>query len=416
MVVKTKDIQSEVDSKVGVPNKMTLLIIIFLTWTLGSFDKVAINVVAIPLSAELGFDPTQIGLIMSSFFLSYAVMNFFGGILADRFGYKKIMIITILFWSIFTGITGLLSGFAAFLVVRFLFGMSEGAFPPSGSVAIAQEFPKHQRGRAKAFLLSASILGFGLGITIVSTITEKFNWRMSFYIFSVLGILALLSFYLCIRRTWGKTYANSQTSGNKLSMAAIIKVLKIPLVWKLTVIYFGCGVVNWGLTSWLPTYWVKEMGLDLVTMGTLQLLPPLAMVIFMQVAGYMLDKFMVGRESFMIIGSGPAVIIFTYLMFQAKTVPLALTYQTLIMISMAFIGTTVFALPLKYLPQNVIGSATGLINFGQQMAGAVAPALMGFMIAKTGSYDMVCLFVIIIMCITTIFAFFLKMEGAAVDD
>ena len=113
----------------------------------------------------------------------------------------------------------------------------------------------------------------------------------------------------------------------------------------------------------------------------------------------------------MIVGGGTVVMICTYLMFQAKTVPLALSYQTLVMVSMAFITSTVFALPLKYLPQKMIGSATGLINFGQQMAGAIAPALMGFMIASTGSYDMVCLFVIaIIFCSTTI-AFFVKSEA-----
>lgn len=414
MTVKTLDATPPLEP-VRTANKAAVLMVLFMTWMVGTFDKVAINVAAIPISGELGFTSQQIGLIMSSFFLSYAVMNLIGGVIADRLGYKKVIITIIALWSFFTGITGFLSSFAAFIVIRFLFGLSEGGFPPSGSVVIAQVFPKAQRGRAKAFLVSASILGIGFGTMIVSAITANYGWRMSFYLFSGTGLICCLAFWLCVKGVPDKEDSSAKSQARQGIWSSIVLVFRIPMIWKLTIVYFGCGVVNWGLSSWMPTYWVKEMGLDLVTMGALQVIPPLSMFAFMQVAGFILDKFMVGREKYLIFAGGLMVALCTYLMFQTRSVPLALTYQTFVMVSMAFITSTVFVLPLKYLPRNMVGSATGLINFGQQIAGACAPAIIGFLIASTQSYQLVCTFVIVVILVSSSMSLFIKSKEIRSD-
>jgi MFS family permease len=133
----------------------------------------------------------------------------------------------------------------------------------------------------------------------------------------------------------------------------------------------------------------------MMKMGLVMALPAVAMFVFMQVSGYILDKYTAGREKYALLGGALGVALFTYLMIGASTITEAIIYSMLAFAFMAFITSTVFVLPLKYLPMGMIGSATGFINFWQQIAGIVAPAVMGFLLTRyAGSYTPVFYFVI----------------------
>ena len=65
-----------------------------------------------------------------------------GGLLADKYGAKKILLTAVIIWSIFTGLTAVAWSFSALIVIRFLFGIGEGGFQPAASKIIATIFPK----------------------------------------------------------------------------------------------------------------------------------------------------------------------------------------------------------------------------------------------------------------------------------
>ncbi len=393
-------------------NKYVILGILFLSWVIGNFDKVAINVAAIPITKEFDLTPQYMGMIMSAFFLSYSVMTLLGGILADKYGHRKVLTTIMGLWSGFTALTGAAWNFYSMVAIRFIFGAAEGGFGPASSVTVAEVFPKEQRGRAKSFLVSASVIGSGLGALVTTALMVAYSWRMAFFVFGILGLILTVLFYVFIRVHKGSAEEADQAAAAAATKFSLKNVAKVPMVLQLGLIYFGAGVVNWGLTSWMPSYWVNVRGLSMLKMGAVMALPAIAMFVFMQVSGFILDKYAAGREKWVLLAGALGVALFIYLMMGASTINEAIIYSVLAFTCMAFISSTVFVLPLKYLPMGMIGSATGFINFMQQVAGIIAPTVMGFLLTRfAGSYVPVFYFVIGSVVFSAVIALLIKTKA-----
>ncbi len=379
---------------------LLILGILFLGWTFGNLDKTAINVAATSISEEFGLNTSQIGFMMSSSFISYSFMSLIGGYLADKFGSKKIVTTIMVLWSVFTCFTGAAWSFTSLVAIRFIFGACEGGFPSASSVTIAELFPKEKRARAKSFLISAWAIGCAFGTFVVSELTASRGWRSSFYLFGICGLIISAAFFIVFRNN---NHEGEKTTKEIAKKAPLKEVMKLPLVWKLAIMQFSIGVFMWGMTSWMPSYWINVRQLDVVTMGKLSAIPWIITFLFMNFSGWLLDKLMLGRErvflciAFAIIGG------FTYLMYTAGTVLLALFYLTITTVAVGISSTAIFVIPLKYMKQEFIGTATGIFDFGQQLAGIISPSIMGYMITKfNGSYSAVFLFVIFTVSISFI--------------
>src|SRR5213079_2622883 len=102
---------------------------------------------------NLSLDASQLGIILSSFFFGYAFMQIPGGWLADRFGSRKVIVVAVLMWSVFTGLTGLAWSLTSLLLIRLLFGLGEGSFPAGSTKAISDYFPKERRTKAQSTMM-----------------------------------------------------------------------------------------------------------------------------------------------------------------------------------------------------------------------------------------------------------------------
>ena len=368
-----------------------ILITLFLAWIVGSCEKTAISVAVLPISEEFGFNSVQIGLILSSFFTGYTILTVVGGILADRFGSRIVLTTIMILWSFFTGITGLAWSLGSFVAVRFLFGAAEGGFAPASSVTIAELFPKKSRGRAKAFLVSAAQIGTAVGIFTISAFIASVGWRYAFMTYAVFGILISVSFWVLFNVGKGASGAVLPTRP-KLPLS---HVFRLPLVWKLLVMQFAIGTFFFGLSSWLPSYWVTVKGMSLVSMGALTATVSLIAFACQNFSGWVLDKFLAGRERGLICGmlaiAGPAV----FFMYMAESVAAGFFWQGVATVAIAVTSPVIFTLALKYLPDEFVGTGSGIANLGQQLAGMLSPALFGYLItAFGGSYSAVFLCVV----------------------
>lgn len=365
-------------------NKYLVLGLLCLGWIINYFDKVAINVAVIPISQEFGLSETQVGLILSSFFLSYAIMQPIGGSLADKFGSRKVIIISVVGWSLFTILTGTAWSFLSLIVIRFLFGIGEGSYPSASSVAVAESFPQHERARAKSILTSATTIGGVLATLVAASLSKSFGWQFMFVILGIVGLL-LAALYAKFLHPIGAQAVAAKKTVEKLPLR---KLLKISMLWKLMAIYFGISMVTWGMMSWMPTYMVKVRHLDMVSMGALASIPAILSFATVLLTGWLLDKRMVGRERLLIVIGSFIGIISLYLLSKAPTVALVVAYQALANIGLAAAVTTTLTMPLKYIDPSSVGAASGLIYLGGQTAGVIAPTAMGFMIQQfNGSYD-----------------------------
>ena len=385
--------------------KTTVLTLLFLTWIVNYLDKNSMSVALISISKEFSLTPTQGGMVISSFFLAYAIMQLIGGYFTDKYGAKKIILLSIIVWSIFTIFTGFAWSFLSLIVIRFLFGIGEGSFPAASSVALAENFPKEQRGRAKGVLSAATAIGAIIAVLLAAVLIQIVGWRIMFAIFGAFGFIFLLLLWKYLPE---RSIANGNVGVQKVSY---LKVLKNPLAWKLMLIYFGMSMVNWGLSSWLPSYWVNVRDLELVKTGFISMLPIACSLIGIAISSWAVDKMASGKEKYIIIIGSMISIVALYLTMSASSVSLALTCLCFAYFGVGLVSI-VLTLPLKYFSQSTMGTTVGIMYFGGQMAGVIAPTVMGYTISLfNGSYDGAFALLIGALFIPIITSLFLKLNA-----
>lgn len=366
-----------------------MLALLFLGWALGNLDRYIMNYAVLSITEDLNLSASSTGILLSSFFAGYALMQLPGGWLADRFGARKVLISSVIMWSIFTGLTGAAWSMASMILIRFLFGIGEGGFQPSSSKIISQVFPEEKRARAMSIMLSSGgIVALIIPVLSVSMLTT-IGWRTTFVIIGAVGaVIAALYWYFIKIPNNHDNQINIQNATEVGQKGSLKMLFKTPLMLNLFIAYFSLYAVNWGLATWLPTYLVKVRGLDLVSLGWLQTIPGVAQLLGIFISGYLIDKLSKGREKIAGAFACVCISILLYLMFTASNVTTFIIYQTVIMLVISFVIILLPAVVLKNLPSSVAGSSMGLVNTGGQLAGFITPLAIGFIVdAFNGSFN-----------------------------
>jgi sugar phosphate permease len=376
-------------------------------------DRAAINIALASIGKEFSLNPSAMGAVLSSFFVSYALMQLPGGWLADKFGSKKIILFSLFFWSLFTLSTGLAWSLAALIAIRFLFGIGEGAWPCACLKALAEYFPKAERPKMTGAIMSSNYVGSAIAPMIIAPMLLYFGWRHMFYTIGILGIAFVFVYWFIVRPAGKEKIEESDESGknnvNSFPKVNMKTLLKMPVMWQLVIAWFALSLVNKGLDSWMPTYLLTVRHLDLKAIGLLTPLPFIAAGISTAIGGWVMDRFFDGKEKYLLFFSAALTAFFLYFMFTAQTVMMVILFQSLVYFFKCFVFASVLALPMKLLPGHVVGSATGMIQLGGQSAGFVSPILIGLMIsAFDGSYDAAFWFLIGASCLSALASLTMK--------
>lgn len=373
--------------------KILISSLLFIGMVLSFFDRVAINVAIIPMGDEFHLTASHTGLVISIFFISYSLMQPLGGWMTDKFGARAMLTVSLLSWSLFTLATGFAWSFVSLLIVRFVFGLGEGPFYPASMSTIRNHFPKKERGRANSFFLSAQNIGGILGTALAASMLVAFGWRGMFTIAGIVGILVSLAFWFILKPQGKRETKEGTQKRNKVPLKLL---LKIENIWKLVTFKFLSNIINYGLISWMPIYLVKEKGVDIVAAGGLMAIPYVVGFFMFNVSGWVLDKYMAGREKYLAAAGALLSAIFLYLMSNTESVGIFITYLSLNSVALSFFGTVLYTIVIKYAPKELTGSASGLVTFAGQIAGAVSPAAIGFIITLfKGSYNAAFWFLVI---------------------
>lgn len=374
-----------------IKKRYVILMMLFLAQILNFIDKTAINYAIIPISKEFNLSTDKAGLVLSSFFLSYAIMQFIGGYLADKFGIKKVLSGAVFLWSIATIFTGLSKSLSSLITSRFLVGAGEGAFPASTSVAIVDNFKREERARAKSVISGGASIGFAIGSIVITLLLASLGWKMMFILLGLIGIVLAVMLWLVLQSSDKKITKTEKSVDTNLIKSSLTN----PLVWKLMVAAFFTNITFWGLQSWLPSYWTKVKGMDMVTMGLYSAIPSVLGLISFLLSGWILDKFLNGKEKYMFIVGALFSAIFIYLMFNTESIPLAFAYLSISNIFLNAMNITVFVLPMKNIAENSVGTATGIINTGAQIGSIITPSLIGYLIgAFNQNYNVAFMFLV----------------------
>ena len=284
------------------------------------------NVGIVQIAKDFNLSPSVMGVVLSSFFAGYALMQVPGGWLADKFGSRKVIVVAIAFWSIFTVFTGMAWSLMSMIIIRFMFGLGEGGYPAASSKAIADVFPKEERPSAQTTMMSSNSLGGVIAPLIATPLLVWIGWQNLFMVIGVLGVFVAVLLWRYLKP---ENMQVDSSEGESTEKASIKDLMKIPIVWQLAIMWFGMSTLIWGLISWMPPYLVGERGLDLLSMGMLTSIPALTGAIGTIVGGKLIQSYLDGKEKYFAIVSALFAILFLYLIFNAPSVTLVITFQSL---------------------------------------------------------------------------------------
>jgi MFS family permease len=204
-------------------------------------DRICIAESAGAIAEELDLGDVQLGWMFTAFTLGYFFFEVPSGVWGDLYGPKRVLCRIVICWSLFTMLTGcvwrfsldtgavfplLLDGFVLLLLIRFLFGAAEAGAYPNIAKCSARWFPVGERGRAQGVVVTAGRLGGSLasGATIaVTTLVNELiwpgmGWRVSFWLFGLLGIFWVLGF-----ARWFRNDPATHPSVNAAELALIVE-------------------------------------------------------------------------------------------------------------------------------------------------------------------------------------------------
>src|SRR5262245_46984945 len=162
-------------------------------------DRICIGQAETSIREELGFDKKQMGWVFSAFMLAYCIFEVPTGHWGDRFGSRGVIARIVVWWSIFTALTGAAFGFYSLVAIRFLFGAGEaGAFPNAARV-VTRWFPIGERGFSRGAITTTSMLGGAIAPPLAAALIGAVGWRATFAIFGLLGLVWAAAFYYWFR-------------------------------------------------------------------------------------------------------------------------------------------------------------------------------------------------------------------------
>jgi MFS family permease len=366
------------------PAERHTLVATFGGWALDGMDLMAYTFVVPSLLSSWHMSTGQAGALGTSALLVSAAGGWGTGMLADRYGRARMLLITIVWFAFFTFLSGFAHSFWQLFAARALQGLGFGGEWAVGSVLMGEVIHARYRGRAVGTVQAGWAIGWGLAAifytVLFSVLPADIAWRAMFWV----GILpALLVFY--IRRNvrepevYTRTRAEAAATGGESHLLEIFNpgLLRITLLTSLLAV--GAQGGYYAINTWLPTFLKTQRGLSVLDTGGY-----LAVVIAGSFAGYLASARLsdpLGRRTTLMlfaVCSFVTVAAYTYL-------PLTDSAMLVLGFPLGFFASGVFspigAFFTELFPSRLRGSGQGFsYNFGRAL-GALFPVLVGYLSA-----------------------------------
>ena len=215
------------------PNRYRVLVLLFFLTLITYLDRVCISVVGVRIKTEFHLTNEQFGWVLGAFSLAYALFEIPSGMLGDRIGQRAVFIRIVLWWSLFTVLTGFTTGLASLIIVRFLFGMGESGAYPTSSAVISRWFPVTETGRSMSALFVGQNAGAAIASLIVIPVAIGLGWRASFYVNGAIGLLWVLACFLWFKNNPSEVKGVSDEERNFIERNRRFVNHKQPFSWKI---------------------------------------------------------------------------------------------------------------------------------------------------------------------------------------
>ncbi|WNS81456.1 MFS transporter [Domibacillus sp. DTU_2020_1001157_1_SI_ALB_TIR_016] len=355
-----------------------------LGWMFDAMDVGMLSFIIAALKVEWDLTPQQMGWIGSVNSIGMAVGALVFGIYADRIGRKNIFIITLLMFSLASGLSALTTTLTVFLLLRFFVGMGLGGELPVASTLVSESVPAKDRGRVVVLLESFWALGWLLAAVISYFVIPSYGWQTAL----VIGALpALYALYLRLKLPDSPAFSPSKvekrTIGQNIRDVWSKKHARSTLV--LWVVWFTVVFSYYGMFLWLPSVMVIK-GFDLIQSFGYVLVMTLAQLPGYFTAAWLIER--AGRKFVLVVyllGTAASALVFGN---AESTAVLIASGMLLSFFNLGAWGALYAYTPEQY-PAVIRGTGSGMAASVGRIGGILGPLLVGSLVASGQSIGFV---------------------------
>lgn len=360
------------------PSHTRLIIGIGIAWLFDAMDVGMLSFVIAALHKEWQLSTVEMGWIGSVSSIGMAVGAILFGMMADRFGRKAILILTLLVFSIGSGISAFATGYGIFLVLRFIIGAGLGGELPVASTLVSESVPVEKRGRSVVLLESFWAAGWLLAAIISYFVMPIWGWRVAIF---ATGLAGLYAFYF-------REGIHESRAFKKVARPGLIKTLTT--LWRppyvrstlmLWIVWFMVVFSYYGMFLWLPSVMVLK-GFSLINSFGYVLIMTLAQLPGYFVAAWLIEKW--GRKtvlSLFLLGTAGSALGFG----MAASLPMLLTAGMLLSFFNLGAWGALYAYSPEQYPTIVRSSDSGMAAGIGRIGGIVGPLLVGHLLGANWS-------------------------------
>ena len=368
--------------------RWSIVSLLFTASLINYLDRATISFALPLISADLHLTPQSKGLLLSSFFWSYALMQIPIGLCADRLNLRWLYAGAFTIWSFAQGLTGLAATLTALLLFRILLGVGESIYLPGGTKIVSLLFAPKERGLPSGLFDFGTRTGLVLEGIMVPWLLVHLGWRRTFLILGFTALLWIAPWFRVFPRHLQAV--NPVVKPPYLSLRSIARDLLNRNLLGICLGFFCFDYYWYVLVTWLPDYLVTVRQLSITQAGFYASLAFFTFGIAEPIGGWIADRLIrrgwdetATRKGIVTLAFGMGV----FLIAAMRASHIGMTIGFLIAACLVGLATgNLLAILQSCAPAEDVGLWTGAENFAGNLAGIIAPLVVGSLIAWQGSY------------------------------
>jgi MFS transporter, ACS family, D-galactonate transporter len=369
------------------------------------FDRVNLSVSRDALQDAFGISAVMFGYLSSAYNWTYAVLQLPSGLLLDRFGVRRVGIVSTIIWSVASFAAALSTGIGGLFAARLLLGIGEAPTFPAYAKATGYWFPRNERSLATAMFDSAAKFSSAIGIPILGLVLLHFGWRWNFAATGLISVLFLALFYAFYRNPSDDKFltnverefiargeAQPEDRTRAAQGAPLRYLLRQRRVWGLALGFASYNYSFYLLLTWLPSYLSSVHHIDLFHSAMYTSVPWLiATVMDLAIGGWLVDSLIqrgwnpVRVRQVVLIG-GTALGLGVLGASGAQSAAAALFWISVALGGLSAASPVGWSIPSLIAPKESVGTVGGILNFCNQVSGIAAPIATGYVVQMTHSF------------------------------
>jgi ACS family D-galactonate transporter-like MFS transporter len=369
------------------PRLFAVVALIGLSVFINYVDRGNLATAATVVKHELHISPSQLGFLLTAFFITYMPMQPLIGWLVDRFSASRVLVTGFFVWSIATLLSAFAGGFAALFACRLLLGVGESVSFPAMSKILSDNVGEPQRGFANGIVMAGLALGPAFGIFAGGSLIAAYGWRPFFIGCAIISMLWIVA-WLAVSHGHVRSINASQSP----DAPGLDLILREPTLWGASLGHFCGNFLLYFNVTWIPYYLVHDRNWTLPEMGSIGGAAFLLYGVATIACGYVSDRLirsgasttLVRKAAFAIGGVGAAIgMLGCGYSHEASASAAWLMFACFFN---GLLGVNTFVVPQVKAGAAATGKWVGIQNMIGNGAGLIAPSLTGVLVDVTGNF------------------------------